>query len=90
MRSGLDSRVRRTQILVLSCMVAEDVVGVVALLMIHLPLPLLAGIVVAYSAVNLLFAWALPGMMRRGEEKRIGGSDPLEYRSHGRSRSRKP
>ena len=42
-------------------MVAEDVVGVVVLLMIHLPLPLLAGIVVAYSAVNLLFAWSLPG-----------------------------
>jgi hypothetical protein len=70
-------------------MVAEDVVGVVVLLMIHLPLPLLAGIVVAYSVVNLLFTWSLPGMMRRGEAKRLGGSGPLEYRSHGRSRSGK-
>jgi hypothetical protein len=71
-------------------MVAEDVVGVVVLLMIHLPLPLLAGIVAAYSAVNLLFAWSLPGVMRRGEAKRLGGSDPLQSRSKGWSRSRKP
>ncbi len=90
MRSNLDSRIRRAQIWLLSTMVVEDVVGVVALVMLHLPLPLIAAIVAAYSAVNLLFAWYLPGVMRRGEAKRLGSADPLGAKSEARSRRRKP